>query len=171
MAYDYAGGWDSTSGHQANIFPSSSNPTSTPFSTVKAIEYYKTQGIHASKIVVGMPLYGRAFTGTAGLGQPHTGTGEGSWENGVYDFKALPLPGAQEHFDHEAKASYSYDPATKHLVSYDTVPMARMKAEWVKNQGLGGAMWWESSAVRPLSFFLSFFPSFFPSLMVWSYGE
>jgi len=36
----------------------------------------------------------------------------------------------------------------RHLVTYDTVEMARRKAEWIKSEGLGGAMWWESSADR-----------------------
>jgi len=92
-----------------------------------------------------MPLYGRAFENTNGIGQPYSGVGEGSWENGVFDYKVLPRPGAEEIYDEDAKATYSYDPATRHLVSYDTPHMARIKAEWVKKHGLGGAMWWESS--------------------------
>jgi len=56
------------------------------------------------------------------------------------------LPGAEEKYDAEAKASYSYDAAKRHLVSYDTCQMAREKAEWIKRQRLGGGMWWESSA-------------------------
>jgi chitinase len=64
----------------------------------------------------------------------------------VFDYKALPLPGAEERYDEEARASYSYDPARRHLVTYDTPRMASEKAEWIKKNGLGGAMWWESSA-------------------------
>lgn len=146
MAYDYAGSWDQVAGHQANLRPSRGSADATPFNTEEAVAYYRSQGVAASKIVLGMPLYGRAFENTDGLGKPFSGVGEGSWENGVYDYKALPLPGAQEKFDEDARATYSYDPARRHLVTYDTPSMAREKAEWIKKHGLGGAMWWESSA-------------------------
>lgn len=146
MAYDFSGSWDSKAGHQANLFPSKSNPPSTPFSAVAAVRYYISQGIPSNKIVLGMPIYGRAFENTDGLGKPFSGTGQGTWENGVYDFKKLPLDGAKEICDKEAGATYCYDPVKKVLVTYDTVEMARKKAEWIKKEGLGGAMWWESSA-------------------------
>ncbi|KAJ9145288.1 Family 18 glycosyl hydrolase [Pleurostoma richardsiae] len=146
MAYDYAGSWDQVAGHQANLYGCRSAPNRTPFSTAQALEYYTSHGVPAHKIVLGMPLYGRAFEGTDGPGKPYSGVGEGTWERGVYDYKKLPLPGAEERRDEEAGASYCYDPARRTMVSYDTVEMARRKAEFVKHQGLGGAMWWESSA-------------------------
>lgn len=149
MAYDFAGSWDQVAGHQANIKFSQSNPKATAFSAEQAVNYYIKQGVHASKIVLGMPLYGRAFENTEGPGKPYSGVGQGSWEAGVYDYKALPLPGATESYDAEADATYSYDPAKKMLVTYDTADMARRKAGWIKHAGLGGAMWWESSGDRP----------------------
>lgn len=145
MAYDYAGAWESHAGHQANVFPSVSNPRSTPFSTHAAVEAYKAAGIHPSKIVIGMPLYGRAFTNTAGPGHSFQGVGEGSWEQGVWDAKALPQPGAREMWDEEAKASWTYDEGKNVMVSYDSQRAAQWKADWVRAEDLGGAMWWETS--------------------------
>lgn len=145
MAYDYAGKWDSTSGHQANLFADTANPASTKFSTDKAIDDYIALGVPANKISLGLPLYGRSFEGTTGLGKPYSGIGGGPIEDGIWPYKDLPKAGAVEKYDDVAKASYSYDPATKELVSYDTVRSAKAKADYLLKKGLGGAVFWEAS--------------------------
>ena len=91
MAYDFAGSWDQRAGHQANIFPSRKDPNSTPFAASRAVEAYVAAGVPAHKIVLGMPLYGRAFESTRGPGHSFSGIGEGSWENGVFDYKVSCL--------------------------------------------------------------------------------
>ena len=146
MAYDYAGTFSNVAGHQANLYPSTSNPDSTPFSTSAAIEYYKSKGIAGTKLVLGMPIYGRAFASTDGPGQPFSGGGEGSWEQGIWDYKVLPQNEATEMYNDEAGASWSFDSGKRLMVSYDSKEMVGKKVDYIKNEGLGGAMWWESSA-------------------------
>ena len=147
LAYDYAGSWDTTAGHQANLYPNPAKPLDTPFSTDAAIKAYLAAGVPANKITLGLPLYGRAFENTAGLGQTYSGVGSGSWENGIWDYKVLPRSGTVT-YDATAGASYSYDSATKELVSYDTVESVQKKVNYVQNKGLGGTMFWEASGDR-----------------------
>ncbi|KAJ7647329.1 glycoside hydrolase [Roridomyces roridus] len=138
MAYDFAGSWDSVANHQANIYGG-------PISASKSVEWYINQGVERSKIVLGVPLYGRSFMNTDGPGKPFSGIGPGSWEQGVYDYRSLPLPGAHVFRDEKAMASWSYDYEKKEMVSYDTEEVARWKGEYIRNEGLGGAMVWELS--------------------------
>ncbi|KAI0395468.1 endochitinase [Xylariaceae sp. FL0594] len=146
LAYDYAGSFTTTASHQANLYPDTTNPKDTPFSTDAAIKAYLAAGIPAKKITLGLPLYGRDFLNTAGLGQPYSGVGEGSWDRGVYDYKVLPLN--DELYDSVANASYSYNKETKELVSYDNVYSVQQKVKYIQDNGLGGTMFWEASADR-----------------------
>ena len=146
MAYDYAGSWDSVSGHQANVEPSTKNPESTPFSTKAAVDFYTKNGVRPDKLVLGMPLYGRAFENTDGPGKPFQGVGEGTWEKGVYDYKKLPLSGSEVKEDKDIGATWCYNSEQKQMVSYDTPNLAKDKAEYIVKRGLGGGMWWESSS-------------------------
>lgn len=145
MAYDYAGSWDHIAAHQANLHHSSANPASTPFSTATAVDHYRAQSIPSHHIVLGLPLYGRDFNNTDGLGKAFSGNGTGSWERGIWDFKDLPRSGAVEHLDHAAGASYSHDTAARIVISYDTKEAVKLKTDYIAKDGLGGVMWWESS--------------------------
>ncbi|KAG9066210.1 hypothetical protein KI688_001431 [Linnemannia hyalina] len=139
MAYDLAGSWSGATGHQSNLHGGDNN-------VHNAVQHYIQQGIPSHKVIVGMPIYGRAFQNTDGLGHSFEGIGPGTWEQGVYDYKTLPLPGAVEYYDAEAVSSYSYDPAKRELITYDTPMVIDRKAEYVAQHQLGGAMFWESSA-------------------------
>ncbi|OTA96942.1 glycoside hydrolase family 18 protein [Hypoxylon sp. CO27-5] len=145
MAYDYSGSWDTVSGHQANVFEYDENPAGRKLSTEDAVRHYKSQGIHPRKILMGLPLYGRAFEGTSGLGQNYSSVGEGGPQPGVWYYKDLPKPGAKVIYDDVAKATYSYDATTRELISYDDVRSANFKAEYIQWRDLGGAFFWEAS--------------------------
>ncbi|KAF2172636.1 glycoside hydrolase family 18 protein [Zasmidium cellare ATCC 36951] len=145
MAYDYAGSWDTNAGHQANLYASKDNDSSTPFSTDAAVKFYLNNGVSPLKLVLGLPLYGRAFTNTDGPGKPFSGVGGGSWENGVWDYKALTAAGAQEFFDASIGASWSYDSTARTMVSYDNAQASAAKLDYIKSNKLAGAMWWEAN--------------------------
>lgn len=142
MAYDMAGSWDSLAGHQAPLFGPSPN-------VHEAVELYLSHGVAgAHKLVLGMPLYGRAFEHTDGPGCPYQGVGEGSWEAGSWDYKALPLPGSQEHFDPQAVAASCYDADKKKFVTYESMQSSLAKVRYMRDRGMKGAMWWELSGDR-----------------------
>ncbi|CCM01469.1 uncharacterized protein FIBRA_03523 [Fibroporia radiculosa] len=138
MTYDFSGSWDKVANHQANLFGG-------PISASQAINWYIAQGVPRDKIVMGIPLYGRSFMNTDGPGKPFQGIGPGSWEQGVYDYRALPPPGSYMFRDEEVAASWSYNYQTKELVSFDSEEVGKWKGEWIAQEGLGGSMFWELS--------------------------
>ncbi|EJD07907.1 glycoside hydrolase family 18 and carbohydrate-binding module family 5 protein [Fomitiporia mediterranea MF3/22] len=141
MAYDYAGSWLNFTDNQANVY----GGARTGVSTDKAISFYLSNGATAGKINMGIPLYGRAFEDTDGIGQSFNGIGPGTTEAGIYSYKALPMTGAQVFENMTDVTSYSYDSSKKELVSYDTPHIASVKAQYVVSKGLGGQMFWDLS--------------------------
>ncbi|KAI0360781.1 hypothetical protein OH77DRAFT_1517210 [Trametes cingulata] len=141
MAYDYAGSWLSWTDNQANLY----GGERTNVSTDRAIKWYLANGATAGKINMGIPLYGRAFENTNGIGSSYSGIGPGTIEAGVYSYKVLPLAGAQVYENLTDVTSYSYDSTKRELVTYDTPHIASIKAQYVRDKGLAGSMFWELS--------------------------
>lgn len=158
MAYDFHGGWSPLTNFNAALYPSAADPTKDEtirkqFNVDAAVKGYRKAGVPAEKIVVGVPFYGRGWTGVAdvnrGLYQPHKGLPRGTWEAGVFDYKDIAAHYASKlprHWHDEAKAAWLFDPVKGLLISYDDAESIRGKAEYVKKAGLGGVMIWEVSA-------------------------
>ncbi|KJZ72644.1 hypothetical protein HIM_08003 [Hirsutella minnesotensis 3608] len=140
MAYDYAGTWEKTTGHQANLFLDQENPASTKASTNRAVADYIATGINPKKINIGLPLYGRSFSKTSGFGAPFDGTGS------IMLYKDLPRDNKSAiDFSDKIGAAWSYNPDSRELVTYDTVQSTQKKADYILKNGLGGAFFWEAS--------------------------
>ncbi|KAK4612754.1 Endochitinase 1 [Fulvia fulva] len=127
IGYDYSGSFNKTAAHSANVYSSTRDPLATPFNTHEAVEAYTKAGVSPSKIILGMPLYGHNF-----LKQT--------------DYKALATKLANTtQVDKDLIASWSYDQASRTLVSYDNLEVAALKGKYIIDQGLGGGMWWRSA--------------------------
>ena len=159
MTYDFAGGWETNTGHQAPMFSpegrGAANP-STLWSVDGAVRQFLAAGVDPKKLVLGVPFYGRGWSGVpatnGGIGQLSSGLPQGSYEPGVFDYKDLVAritaqPNVYEVFeDTDAEASFIYAPAASGLwVSFDDTVITQRKVDYIKALGLGGAMFWELS--------------------------
>lgn len=144
QGYDFHGAWETTTNHQGNLYAAAGDPSPTKFSVDLAVSTYTSRGAPARELVVGVPFYGRGWTGVPatnnGLfqpGRPATGT----WEAGIEDYKKLKTFGGTRYRDTTAGALWLYDGTN--WWSYDDPQVIAQKAAYVKSKGLGGIMAWE----------------------------
>ncbi|MCZ0981314.1 glycoside hydrolase family 18 chitinase [Streptomyces diastatochromogenes] len=144
MTYDFFGAWEAK-GPTAPHSPLTAY-TGIPqqgFNSAEAIAKYKAKGVPANKLLLGIGFYGRGWTGVtqAAPGGTATGPAQGTYEQGIEDYKVLknscPATGTV------AGTAYAY--CGTNWWSYDTPATVNSKMSWAKNQGLGGAFFWEFS--------------------------
>jgi chitinase len=87
---------------------------------------------------MGVPAYGRSFTDTRGVGHAFSGQ---AGEEGTFEYRDLPRPGAEEHVDEHVGAAYCMG-GDGGFVTYDNPHTVRMKANYVRQGGLGGLFYW-----------------------------
>ncbi|MEO3789125.1 glycosyl hydrolase family 18 protein [Nonomuraea sp. B10E15] len=144
MTYDYFGAF-APQGPTAPHSPLTSyNGIPTPgFHSDAAIQKLKSKGIPASKLLLGIGFYGRGWTGVtqAAPGGTASGAAPGTYEAGIEDYKVLktrcPATGTV--------AGTAYAHCGNQWWSYDTPATIGGKMSYSKNQGLGGAFFWELS--------------------------
>lgn len=137
MDYDFSGSWLKTTAHQANLFPDGTENGGVSVDT--GMQKWMAV-VEPKKIVMGQPLYARAFKGTKGIGQPFDGV---AGTEGIMAYKDLPASGPTVHEDLKLGASYNLDGDV--LASYDTPGVTKVKAKYIQDKGLAGAMWWDLS--------------------------
>ena len=75
----------------------------------------------------------------------------GTWESGVFDYDHLKksyLPTYTRHWDNASKVPFLYNASTGIWISYDDAESIRLKCDYIKQQRLAGAMFWELSSDR-----------------------
>ena len=155
MAYDFHGTWESTTGHQSAL-----NGDAIGYDINTAVNAYLAAGVEPGKIVLGSPMYTRAWKGVQsspddygvtdyGYKDASAGAATGSFEAGVYDYKDLlsqyRAGGWQLIWDDNAQAAYLWNPSTTTFSSFETPATVALKSAWAREKGLGGIMFWDLS--------------------------
>ncbi|MFH9009081.1 glycosyl hydrolase family 18 protein [Streptomyces afghaniensis] len=144
MTYDYFGAFDKD-GPTAPHSPLTSYPgiPQAGSNSADAIAKLKAKGVPSAKLLLGIGFYGRGWTGVtqSAPGGTATGPAPGTYEAGIEDYKVLknscPATGTI--------AGTAYAHCGSNWWSYDTPSTIAGKMTWARNQGLGGAFFWEFS--------------------------
>lgn len=150
MTYDISGSADSgITNFNAALHPAPDDPRESDErlhqNVSGTVATFLEEGVPHDRLVVGMPFYGRGFTGVPatnhGLFQPFDGMMAARYHEIVRD--TLP---SSERFRHaEAGVPWLYDAASSTMMSYDDPESIRRKAAYIREHRLGGAMFWELS--------------------------
>lgn len=150
MSYDYHGGFEpqGPTNFQSNLHMDPNNPATgvvKTYATETAVNKLLAAGVPAQKLVIGIPLYGRGWTGVAnggtnGLYQRATGPAPGTYEAGIEDYKVLAPRNAPKFYHPVTKQLWTYDGTQ--FWSFDDPTVIATKAAYVNSLGLGGLFSW-----------------------------
>lgn len=155
MTYDFKGAWSNSNlGYQTTLYAPLWN-INEHYTTDYAVRLLLSQNVQNEKIVVGVAMYGRGWTGVTDFenNNPFTGTASapvaGTWEDGVVDFRKIDAQLSQYEYvyDKIAKAAYVFQYAPpNNLITFDSVDSVLDKAQYVLDNNLGGLFAWEIDA-------------------------
>ena len=145
MTYDFRGAWSAEAGHHSNLFVNPADPA--PRSADRAVRAFVAAGVPAGKLVLGVPFYGRAWADvepvSEGLYQPGRAPAE-RMETRYGNLAALvDEPGWVRRWDAAAQAPYLWNAERRVFIGYDDPESLRVKARYIREHGLAGAMFWE----------------------------
>ncbi|CAG2104302.1 unnamed protein product [Medioppia subpectinata] len=153
MTYDFNGGWDKRTAHNAPLYPwANANEQDTMFTVSYGVDFWLNAGADPQKLVMGLPLYGRSFKlanpGVFGLQAPAEGAGG---DEGPYT-RQVGILGYLEICDKFRTESWSrYRDDTQKIpyavkgnqwIGYDDQTSLTEKVNFLKSRGLGGACIW-----------------------------
>jgi chitinase len=159
MTYDYHGGFEPRSGHNAPLYFDSNDSlaANSSFNVDASVTGFLAHGVPGNKLVMGVPFYGRGWDGCANInnGQYQTCTGAsraGTWEGGVFDFSDLEanyinINGKIRYWNDITKTPFLFN-GRGQFISYDDAESMKFKTDYIKSKGLAGSMIWELSADR-----------------------
>lgn len=137
MTYDYHGSWTPHAGHNAPLFPS----PQCPHGSIEASLQYLTgvRRIPASRLLLGIPFYGRQFNASELYG-PSTGGDVTYNYSDIAGF--LAGGGWQRYWDSTSAVPYLLNDGRTRFITYDDSLSVSYKVQFARERGLGGVMIW-----------------------------
>ena len=102
-------------------------------------------GVPAQKIVLGIPFYGRRWKGVPATNHGLFQKGESTGEIVPYKDVLASRDSFSKYWDEDAQAPYLHNAKDRVFISYETPRSIGLKTKYLKEQGLGGVMFWEYS--------------------------
>ena len=147
QGYDFHGSWDAVTNQQSALRGPRGAPDDPDFSVEVAIDGWIARGAPRDKLVLGIPYYGRGWTGVTGGGnglfQPAAGPAPATFEPGYEDYrklKTLAGDGFTVHRDLRGGHAWLFDGTT--FWTYDDPAVVLQKTLYIRRAGLAGAMAW-----------------------------
>lgn len=153
MTYDLHGSWDGVTGIHAPLYAGSADYTSyqKQLNIDSVIKYWIAQGAPRDQLILGIPLYGKTFTlansNNYGVGAASIGAGNaGSFiaESGFLPYNEICLNLKNGVFTRywESTQKVPYAVGGSQWVGYDDSESIAYKVNYIKDNNLGGAMFW-----------------------------
>lgn len=141
MTYDLHGSWNWLTGINAPLYSTDG------FNVDACVTYWLQQGAPPSKLLLGVPFYGRTFTleneANNGIGVPTLGpgnAGEYTKESGFLAYYEICTGSWNHVWSNEQSVPYAY--SGNQWVGYDNPESIRLKVEYMSSKGLAGIMIW-----------------------------
>jgi len=153
MTYDLHGPWDAKTDHHSALYGNFGDPLVVD----AAINTYLAGGVPKSKLVMGVPFYGQAWKNVSatanGLRQSGAGAAAGTWDAGVFEYWDIQKRLTEQptlykrYWDPVAQVPWVYAPTVQGgvFIAYDDQQSMGIKADYILQKGLRGAMFWELS--------------------------
>lgn len=167
MAYDIHGAFDPITGHNAPLYANSKDADQKLNVASTMQEYSSTWHVPKSKLMVGIPFYGRGWgsvapteivKGLPGLFASGSATVHGAWDDegqftGTNPYYLLKDYAASadytRYWDTESQVPYLYNAKTKEFLTYDDPESIQKKVNFINQNGYGGAIIWDISGDTP----------------------
>ena len=153
MSYDLVSGFSKVTGHHTPLYSNSTQKQSAD----NAIRYFQSINVPLKKIIIGAAFYARTWEDVKDINN-------GIYQQGNFkhfisfsqcDQRLSKDSGFVYYRDSIAKAPYAYNKRTNTFATFDDEESVTEKVKYVKQQKLGGIMFWELSLDKPVNGLLS----------------
>ncbi len=145
MTYDIHGTWDTYTDFNAPLYLNNDPSPQYKWSVDSGVRSWTQASFPTEKLVMGIPFYGYIYGSVNnfnyGLYQPFSGANSITFAQVSAYY--LNSPGFTRYFHPQSKVPWLFNGSI--FISYDDAESIRFKTDYIKSNGLRGAMIWELS--------------------------